>query len=316
MTDFSTLARGQRVAGLLLGMLPGFYNLSPKMFRWVFALLDRVCGLNLIPIQRVEDFRIPVGFPSGHINLRLYQARNAHHKTLVYFHSGGCVIGSIQTHDRFCRYLAHYGQCSVISVDYRLAPEYKFPIPITDAIQAWNWVLANAERLKVNTDHIGAGGDSGGGYLALLLSLMEEQQSLLVQATQRPQFQLLLFPVLDQRGETKSYGEFTHHLILTQQIMRYFTAHFLNHLDEVHQPLASPLLSEHLAKCPKTYLLTVEYDPLRDEGLVLAKTLAEQGVALTHQHFGDCMHAFFSAARFSPRAKQRVLHICEELKRL
>lgn len=315
MTDFSTLAKGQRLAGLSLSLLPPFHKLPPKVFRFLFSVLDRLCGLNSIKMKRIDNISIPVDL-KGSINLRLYEATTGSKKTMVFFHSGGCVIGGINTHDRFCRHLAHYGECTVISVDYRLAPEYKFPVPITDTIQAWNWILDNHKQLNINTDRIGVGGDSAGGYLSVLLNLTADQQSLPVQVKQQPHFQMVLFPMLDQRGKTESYKAFTKHLILTQGIMHYFTEHYLNSLEEANTPLGSPLLSEHLKDCPKTYLLTVEYDPLRDEGQLFADRLKDEGVDLNHQHFDDCMHSFFSSARFSPRAKRGVLEVCQTLKSL
>lgn len=314
MGKYSDLALGQRMAGLSLSLLPPFHKLPPKLFRRIFVVLDRMSGLGSIAMKRVEDFSIPVDYPSGDITLRLYQAKKPTKKTLVFYHSGGCVIGGIHTHDHFCRHLAHYGEATVISVDYRLAPEHKFPVPITDAIQAWNWVLNNKEKLNLPEGNIGVAGDSAGGYLSLILNLVEEQQSLPVQVERQADFQMIMFPMLDLNASTPSYDEFTKHLILTTNIMKYFRDHYLNPTDNLNDPLVSPLLSKHLGTCPKTYLLTVGYDPLRDEGIKLYEKFSKLDIDLDYDHFKDCMHSFFSSSRLSPRAKRGVLQVCEKLK--
>lgn len=310
------LALGQRLAGLSLSLLPPFHWLPPKVFRRLFLILDRICGLGSIAMNRVEDYSVSVSYPNGDIRLRLYEPNAPSQKTLVFFHSGGCVIGSIDTHDRFCRHLAHLGQATVISVDYRLAPEHPFPVSITDALSAWNWVLDHKRQLALPEGPIGVAGDSAGGYLSLIVNLIEDQSSLPVQAQRQADFQMIMFPMLDLNANTPSYGEFTRHLILTDRIMKYFRKHYLRSNEDLNHPLVSPLRSQYLHQCPKTYLLTVGYDPLRDEGIELANQLKNKQVDLDYEHFGDCMHSFFSAARLSPRAKRGVHQIAQALRNM
>lgn len=314
------LAFGQRLVSFSLMLMPPTHWLPVSWVRVLLWLTDRLNGLSRIPLTRVENICIPVTTTRVEtISARVYQAHLSasssvsERPTLVFFHGGGCVIGSVDTHDGFCRHLAQHAQVNVVSVGYRLAPEYPFPTAILDAIEAWNWLQDHGPHLGLNTDHMGVAGDSAGGYLALLMSLQSIQQDLAVQVTRKPDFQALLFPMLDLRCERTSYSLCQKGFLLTQALMRYFRDRYLNSPQEQTSVLASPILHQHWSECPPTYLLTVEFDPLCDEGLELAQKLKQAGVALEHEHADDSMHSFISLTRRCRVAKQRSANIFKQI---
>ena len=312
----------QLMIAKLLSFMPPLHKLPPKLFRPIFLMMDRILGLKKIEMHQVVDVNIPVSTHNSDtttIKIRTYYPTNPIEKTplktLVYFHGGGCVIGSIHTHDRFCRYLAKHGNMNIISVDYRLSPEYKFPTPIYDAIDAWNYIHDNYKTLNINPKYIGVGGDSAGAYLACLIGLKTLQTELPVQSKVTPQFQFLLYPMLDLQGLTESYRRFNKQLLLTRDLMDYFRQHYLNSFDEAALPLVSPLLTNDISESPDSYILTLGFDPLRDDGMAYAERLKAAGISTHHEHYADCMHGFISVTALSARAKQATHNVAMALNR-
>ena len=311
----------QLMVAKLLSFMPPMNKLPPKLFRVVFSMMDRMLGLNKIKLHKVVDVSIDVStYNSGNTTIKLrayypiaHTTAQRPQKTLVYFHGGGCVIGSINTHDRFCRYLAKHGNMNIISVDYRLSPEYKFPTPICDAIDAWNYIHDHHEKLNINPQQIAVGGDSAGAYLACLIGLNSLQTDLPVQAKVKPIFQFLIYPMLDLQGLTPSYRSFNKHIILTRDLMDYFRQNYLNSLDEVTLPLVSPLKTHNISESPDSYILTLGYDPLRDDGMAYVERLKTANIKTHHEHYEDCMHGFISVTRLSVRAKQATHNVAVAL---
>lgn len=308
----------QKTFGKILGILPGLHTLPPSLARLLYLGLDRMVGLPKIQMAKVQRHTVPSASSNNpDIELRAYYPSISKPlKTLVYFHGGGCVIGNLATHDRFCRYLADKANVTVIAVDYRLAPKHKYPAAIIDAIEAWNWINDHAKQLEIDPDNIGTAGDSAGGYLSCLIGLTSLHKQLPVQNRHKVKYQALLYPMADLSAEGDSYLEHTENLILTRDLMVYFRDHYLNNHNEITEPLASPLLADCLAESPKTYLLTLEFDPLRDEGKQLAQCLQELEIPIHHQHFDDCMHSFISVTRISARAKQATDEMCQSIHQL
>lgn len=325
--ESTQLERSQRIAARLLSFMPPLHKLPPKIFRPLFLIMDRIMGIKKEDMHSVVDYLIPTTTnENGRVHklkIRAYYPKpddstqdSSKQKSMVYFHGGGCVIGSIETHDRFCRYLAKHSNTIIISVDYRLAPEHKFPVPIYDAIDAWNWINHHHKQLNLNPEHIGVGGDSAGGYLACLIGLTSLQEALPVKSNKAPSFQFLLYPMLDLQGLTQSYKKFTKHLILTKALMDYFRGHYLNSSNDYSQPLASPLQADDISMSAKTYLLTLGHDPLRDDGIAYGERLKKQGIQTDHEHYDDCMHAFISVTKLSQRAREATQSVAAALARM
>jgi acetyl esterase len=227
-------------------------------------------------------------FDAGGVRCRLYRSNTTGNAPLlIYYHGGGWVIGDLDTHDDICRKLARDAKCSVVAVDYRLAPEHPAPASHEDCIAATKWIFANTTSLGVDPNRIAIGGDSAGGNLSAVVSM---------HAGVKPVFQLLVYPATDMRMGQSSHRENAQGYLLTEDSMKWFIAHYLQG-DEKKKldPLYSPLLSDDalLKKSPPTLVITAEYDPLRDEGEEYAARLNAVGVQASVVRFRGQIHAFF-----------------------
>jgi acetyl esterase len=240
-------------------------------------------------LGRVEDLSIPG--PGGDVPLRLYaNERGGVRPALVYFHGGGFVLGSLDSHDAVCRDLAKASDAVVISVDYRLAPEHKFPAAVEDAHAATVWVAANAERLGIDARRIAVGGDSAGGNLATVIAMRCRDAGGPALA-----LQLLLYPVTDLSSfETGSHRECSEGYFITRAGMEWFTGHYLASVDQTRHPEASPLLAPNLSGLPPALVITAEFDPLRDEGEAYAQRLQQAGVPVVVTRYPGMIHGFVS----------------------
>jgi acetyl esterase len=227
-------------------------------------------------------------FSAGGVQCRLYRSSTTDNAPLlIYYHGGGWVIGDLESHDDVCRKLARDAKCSVIAVDYRLAPEHPAPASHEDCIAATKWIFANAKSLSVDPNRIAIGGDSAGGNLSAVVSMY---------AGVKPVFQLLVYPATDMRMGQASHRENAQGYLLTEDSMKWFIGHYLQGDDKKkHEPLYSPLLSDDamLKKSPPTLVITAEYDPLRDEGEEYAARLNAVGVQASVVRFHGQIHAFF-----------------------
>lgn len=222
------------------------------------------------------------------VKCRLYRSSGTTSAPLlIYYHGGGWVIGDLDTHDDICRKLARDARCSVIAVDYRLAPEHPAPAALDDCIAATRWIFANAKSLDVDAARIAIGGDSAGGNLAALVAM---------HAGVTPVFQLLVYPATDMRMDYPSHRENAQGYLLTADSMKWFIGHYLQGDDKKKSdPLYSPILSDDalLKKSPPTLVITAEFDPLRDEGEAYAARLSAVGVPTSTVRFNGQIHAFF-----------------------
>ncbi len=260
------------------------------------------------PIARVENRKVPS--PDGDIPVRVYTPEGSGpFPILVYFHGGGWVIGDLDTHDELCRNLANEANCIVVAVDYRLAPEHKFPACTEDCYAATKWVAENASQFNGDSSRIAVGGDSAGGNLTAVVALMARDRGgpPLV-------FQLLLYPVTDLRLNTASMEENAEGYFLTKQDMIWFINHYVNNEEDKQNPLASPMLATNLSGLPPALVITAEYDPLRDEGELYGKRLKEAGVSTTISRYDGMIHAFLSLWAVLDKGKQGVTECCEALK--
>lgn len=251
------------------------------------------------PESYVRDHRI--AGPGGELPVREYRPIGAAQTlgALVYLHGGGFVLGSIESHDAVCRQLAVGAGCAVFSVDYRLAPEHKFPCGVHDALAATRWVSENAAALGVDPARVAVGGDSAGAAIATAAATLAKR------AGEPPiAFQLLLYPVTDLRSmDTPSHLENATGYYLTHAAMIWFRDLYLASVEERSDPLASPLACSELHGLPPALVITAEYDPLRDEGEAYAHALKAAGVPCTLTRYDGAIHAFVSMYAFLDAGK-------------
>jgi acetyl esterase len=238
--------------------------------------------------------------PAGPIPARFYRPRpDEFLPLLVYFHGGGWVIGSLETHDNVCRDLAVKACCAVLSIDYRLAPEHPFPAAAEDCYAATVWAHDNAARLGIDAARIAVGGDSAGGNLAAVVALMARDRK-----APPLRFQLLVYPVTCGRMDTPSYRENAEGYLLTSAAMAWFWAHYVPAAAGREECYAAPLRASDLRGLPPALVLTAEYDPLRDEGEAYAKRLAEAGVPAEVRRYEGQIHGFFGMSALIDRARE------------
>jgi acetyl esterase len=238
--------------------------------------------------------------PAGEIPLRFYRGRNApgsEAPALVYFHGGGWVLGDLDSHDAVCRRLANDAACVVVSVDYRLAPEHRFPAAVDDCAAATRWVVAEAASLGIDPARVAVGGDSAGGNLAAVIALMARDA--IVPAIR---FQLLIYPATDMAGRYPSAERTMSGLLLTTPGMRWFIDLYLNRAEEALDWRASPLRAGHLSGVAPAIVFTAYHDPLCDEGEAYGERLEREGVHVNRVRFGDQIHGFLTMGKFIPAA--------------
>jgi acetyl esterase len=260
-------------------------------------------------VAAVKDLEIPG--PAGPIPVRIYRpSERSSLPVLVYLHGGGWAICSLETHDVTCRQLANGADCIVVSVDYRLAPEHRFPAAPEDCYAALDWTARHAESLGGDPRRLAIGGDSAGGNLGAAVSLMARDRK-------GPQLchQLLIYPVTEHAFDTDSYRENADAPILTRELMRGFWGHYLAREEDGRHPYASPLRAEELSGLPPAHLITAEYDPLRDEGEAYARRLAATGVPVVQKRYEGMVHGFFGFGDLIDVAREAVEDVTRELRR-
>lgn len=250
------------------------------------------------PVHRIEDRHIPG--PFGPIPLRLYwPGEGDAWPTLVYYHGGGWVVGNLDTTDIMCRMLANHVGCVVVSVNYRHAPDDKFPAAAEDCYAATQWVADNATSIQVDAARIAMGGSSAGGNLAAAVALMARDRGTpaIVQQT-------LWVPVTDFNVNTPSYLENAEGYGLTRAAMIWFWNHYLRDAADAKNPYAAPLQAASLAGLPPAHVLTAEYDPLRDEGNAYAARLREAGAPTVHTCYDGMIHGFLGPQAFEDAVRE------------
>lgn len=247
------------------------------------------------PVAHVKNIAIPG--PVGEIPLRIYLPQGqGPFPILLYFHSGGGVLGDLDSEDALCRRLTNLAECLVVSVDYRLAPEYKFPVGQEECYAATRWVATHASSFNGLPSRIAVGGMSAGANLATVVTQMarDRGEPALV-------FQLLLVPVTDFRLlSTPSLEEYAEGYFLTREDLIWFMNHLLEREEDVLNPLASPGLAPTLAGLPPALIITAEYDPLRDDGEQYGKRLQEAGVPVVISRRQGAIHGFLVPNQLNP----------------
>ncbi len=243
--------------------------------------------------------------PLGPIPLRYYRPAGAEPRAplpvLVFYHGGGWVIGDLDTHDVVCRTLANEGQCAVVSVDYRMGPEHKFPAAVNDAFAALKWVQAEADHLHVDAARIAVGGDSAGGNLAAVMALMARDAG-----GPDLRLQLLIYPATDMAMDTASHKAFAEGHLLTRSSMTWFQMMYLNGPADAADWRASPLKAASLADLPPAHVIVAGNDPLRDEGEAYAKALQAAGGKAVFSEYPGSIHGFITMGKVLPQAGQAL----------
>jgi len=241
-------------------------------------------------VGRVEE--LTVGVATGSLGARLYVPAGSpgDRGLLVYFHGGGFVVCDLETHDNTCRFLAQHSGAAVLSVDYRLAPENRFPAAIEDALAAFRFALDHATEFGADPARVAVGGDSAGGNLAAGVACLAAGQR-----GPAPAFQLLFYPWLDLSRKGASYALFGDGFYLTERELDWYKGHYVTQETDALDPRCSPLLTKELVGVAPAYVATAGFDPLRDEGEEYAARLREAGVPVALRRHPGLIHAFVNA---------------------
>ena len=281
------------------------------------AYRERRAVLQPLPREVGEVRDWSVDGPHGPIPLRLYRpAGVAAHAgplpVLVYYHGGGWVIGDLDTHDTLCRELTDRSGIAVVAVDYRLAPEHRFPAAYDDALAATRWVHDHAVELGVDPKRLAVGGDSAGGNLAAVVCLAARDDA---SGALPIAFQLLIYPATDMRRQHASHVENGQGYLLTSGTITYFHDHYIDDAKHDLDWRASPLLHPDLGSLPPALIITAGYDPLRDEGLDYARALTEAGNRVSYVCFDRQIHGFITMGKVLDEANTAVTLCAAELRR-
>lgn len=255
------------------------------------------------PVAAIED-RI-IATAAHDLPVRIYRPeRCGALPSLVYFHGGGWVIGSIATHDGLCRSIANAAGCAVVSVDYRLAPEHPFPAATEDAYAAVEWVVANAAALGIDGGLVSVGGDSAGGNLAAVAALMARDRG-----GPRLASQLLLYPITDYDLNTSSYLDYAAGHLLTRDAMAWFFKHYVPEGVSADDAYLSPLRAASHHGLPPALVITAECDPLCDEGNAYARRLEAAGVPVQSRCYPGMIHGFIRRHKLLPAGREALKEV-------
>lgn len=279
---------GRVTARFAAAGVPPYHTLTVRQARDVLAEVTRMQAPE-VPVAGVRDLLVPGA--EGRLPARIYHPRPGRRLPLVvYVHGGGWVLGDIRAADRPCRRLAVTGDCVVVSIEYRRAPETKFPGPLDDCVQAVRWLAANTDALEADDEHLVLLGDSAGGNLVAATALRLRDEG-----GPRVDAQLLLYPCLApaRTSTSASYAQFADGPLMTRADMEWFWDHYLRSEADENDPYAAPLMAEDLAGLPPAVVVVAELDPLRDEGLSYAERLRAAGVKTEVAVYRGAAHGFW-----------------------
>ena len=276
---------------------PPFHTLTPAAAKAAYEAGAGVLEIPKPALGRVEDLSIPAR--DGHrLPARLYAPSAERLPVLLYFHGGGFTIGSVATHDVLCRQLSRLSGCAVVSVDYRLAPEYKFPVAAHDAWDALEWLAARATSLGLDETRLAVGGDSAGGTLATMCAIMARDAGLPLA------LQLLFYPGCAARQDTPSHQLFASGFVLEEADITWFFNHYVRSPADREDWRFAPLNAADVDGVATAWLGLAECDPLVDEGVMYADKLRAAGVAVDLEIYRGVTHEFIKMGRIVPEARQ------------
>ena len=290
---------------------PPYETLSAPEARELFLAAREVLALDPPAVAEILGLSAP-GPAGAAIPLRLYRGAGTTPgdtlPALVYFHGGGWVIGDLDTHDSLCRHLANAARCIVVAVDYRLAPEHKFPAAVEDCFDATLWIAQEAAAFGIDRERLAVGGDSAGGNLAAVVSLIARDQG-----TPKLRCQALLYPAVECGMTHASHDRFAEGYLLTRPTMKWFYDHYLRGLADVDDWRASPLRAADLSGGAPALVLTAGNDVLCDEGQAYARRLREAGIEVQLRHFPDQIHGFLTMGKIIEAAQPALDDIAAAL---
>jgi len=286
---------------------PQLDTMPPKKARALFQRMTAIAKGELHKNLLVKPITIPV--VGGEISARLYTPKSLKEQSalVIYYHGSGNVIGDLDSYEVVAGDFAQQLNVRALSIDYRLAPEHKFPTAAIDAYAAYCWARENAATLNIDCEKIILAGDSAGGYLSAVTSLQAIQNK-----TPLPKAQVLIYPMTDMSAQRESYQLFAEGFILTKKLMEYFINHYINEESDKKNPLASPLLAkdEELKQMPATLLTIAGFDPLYDEGLAFYNKLKDLQVDIQLIKHLDLTHGFITlsgALKRGDAAKNEII---------
>lgn len=286
-------------------------EMSPPDARVQFDTMAATRDSDRTPVGAVEE--ITAAGPAGDIAVRLYRpdgAPDGDLPLLVFFHGGGHVIGSLDSHDEVARVLCAGTDCLAASVDYRMGPEHKFPAATEDAFAATQWLAANAASIGADPNAVAVGGDSAGANIAAVVALMARDAGGPALVAQH-----LVYPVADYACQSPSYKAYAvGHGPLTEAGMLWFQGHYLRDPEDYEDWRASPLKAPDLSGLPPALVFTAECDVLHDEGVAFAEAMAAAGTPVDHVDWPGMIHGFFSFAPYLDEGKAAQRLACEHLR--
>ena len=288
--------------------VPGYFPPLPELrqqLRTMVTLMDEPAPA----LPRVEDIRIPG--PAGEIPARVYaaSAAGAPLPAVAYFHGGGWVQGDLETHHGLCARLARHAGALVVAVDYRLAPEHKFPAAVEDCLAAYRWLRAHGGDIGADPARVAVAGDSAGGNLSAVVSQLAASGG-----TAGPTCQVLIYPAVDFSLDTVSHRELADGHVIPRDRILWYTEQYLRSEADKSDLRASPLRAASLAGQPPALIVTAGFDPRRDEGRAYGDRLREAGVDVVDREYAGQIHAFVSLTKAIPQGMACTLEIAEYLR--
>ncbi len=278
-----------------------YWQLTPCAARGLYDEHAPAFDLSPVAIHRVEDRTVES--TSAEIPVRVYTPSDAHvaWPALLWFHGGGHVVGSIDCCDAMCRHLAVAADCKVVSVGYRLAPEHKFPAAVEDSYGALGWLVRCADDLGVDRSRIAVGGDSAGGNLAAVVSILARDAGM-----GAPRYQLLIYPATAADEHSSSHHAYADGYLLNRRSILWFNRHYVRDDADRRDFRYAPLLADDLSRLPPGLVIVAQCDPLRDEGVAYARCLQAAGNAVDLVEFPGMIHAFFSMSEVLDAGQEAV----------
>lgn len=291
--------------GIQLGAPPP--EITPEMMR--AASRDTLPKLPAVAIHEVSE--ITFAGPGGDLRMRLYRpAPDNQAPVIVFFHGGGFVLGDLDSHDSLCRSLANLSDCAVAAVEYRLAPEARFPEPLEDCYAAVVEIANHSQGFGVDASRLAVCGDSAGATLATAVTMLARDRG-----GPSIRHQALFYPATDAACDSASMHELAEGYWLSRELMQWFWATYLRHGTDAANGLASPLCASNLAGLPPTSIVTAGFDPLRDEGEAYAELLRAAGVEVNIKRYGEMIHGFLHLPCVAEVAERAMLEAAQNLRR-